>query len=135
MASDKRSGMQSNEGIIADTVNADVLAVGKGAQAVKYQINNQVQQEVLAQLDRVIDLICKASSDPGANEILTRDLSGIKTEVQKEAPDEGKIVSLLKGFSDKFTLVKNVFGNASDIIESMKSIASLLKIPLSLIAL
>ena len=133
MSIDKKSS-QPNEGIIANTVTADVLAVGKGASATKYQIDTQVQKDVIEKLDTVINLINTNSPDKASSKILVNDLAAIKTEVEKGQPDQEKVQTKLSSFGEKFLLVKNTLKDATDVIESVKTIASLLKIPLSFLA-
>jgi len=135
MPTGKQSSGGHNEGIIATNVSADVMAVGKGATATKYQIDSQTQKDVMAKLDAVIELINRNAADNASGKILTSDLAEVRTEVAKAEPDQDKVTLMLKSFGEKFTLVKGVLKNASEVVETVKTIASLLKIPLAFLAL
>ena len=128
---EKNDNAGENQGIVANRVTAEVLAVGEGATAVKYQLGSQQQADLLTRLDELIDLLQKNVSDETAGKIFTTELQQVKDEAAKAKPDRELIKSLLERFGEKFLLVKNTLKGAAEIIDSIKAIASVLKISLS----
>jgi len=123
-----------NEGIQADTVNADVLAVGRNATASKitYGTDNQAQlAQAVAQLVRALDAL---KLQVHAKEAIDEDLKNLRAAVEK-APSADRVGGILQNITGKLKMVGVILGQAAALSEPVTRIASLLKIPLHLLGL
>jgi len=123
---------QVNEGIIATTVNSDVLAVGQKAKATKNIGNDRERLQILELTTTIEDVLRKSRLDSGQLDILQQDVDFIKEILVDQAEPE-EAASALNRFMDKLKMVQGALGDSKKIFESIKSIVSLLKIPAKLL--
>jgi hypothetical protein len=133
MSDTPRERWNRNEGIQAKTVQAEVLAVGRGARAIKSVAAGDA--EALAQaIAQLREAIAGLGLQPAAREVLERDVSALAEDVQSGGTDGGKAESRLRGIADKLKMVGVVLGDVAALAEPVTKIAGLLRIPLSFLA-
>jgi len=125
-----------NKGISANTVSADVIAVGDQASAKKTLYPGYDHaREIRVAIDSLRKTIAAQISDPNAHSQLDLDLRLLEGLMEKDKVNPGKVQKVLTGLAGKLNHLKGYFSDAASIGEHIKTIAGLLKIPLSLIGL
>ena len=122
-----RSG--SNEGIQGD-VKAEVLAVGRGAQAVKVvqgPLDSEALESILGDMRAAIAAL---QLTPIAHETLNRDLGQLEEAVKTPKPDRDRIGGVLTNLAGKLKMVGVVLTDGLALGESFKKIAAMVHLPL-----
>jgi hypothetical protein len=119
-----------NEGIQANTVQADVLAAGRGARASKSGAPGDAEQLARA-VGQLREAIAGLGLQPAAREVLEQDVKGLADEARSGRPDERKAEIHLKGIADKLKMVGVVLSEVVGLAEPVTKIANLLRIPLT----
>jgi len=118
-----------NEGIQANTVQAEVLAVWRGAQATKY--STAADAEALSRAVGELHAAIAALALPApARQVLDQDVRALADVAGHEQPDPQAARGLLKGIADKLKMVGIVLTEAVGLAEPVGKIANLLRIPL-----
>jgi hypothetical protein len=130
MADNKSIHGSQNAGIQANIVQADVLAVGYGAQATKHSTagDPEALARAVAQLREAIDGL---ALQPAAREVLERDVHGLAAAASLERPDANKAQIHLEGIADKLKMVGVVLTEVVGLVDPATRIANLLRIPLA----
>lgn len=134
MSKKKKPASPVNEGIQANIVRADVLAVGSGAQASKISIDQGSSTafvEALSSLRSAIEARLPASEGRKELEAVLNKLDLIAS---KKAPAEDA-PGALQTFIEKLRKIGIVIAEVADIAEPLKRIASLLGMSLGAIGL
>jgi hypothetical protein len=124
-----------NEGIQANVVKADVLAVGRGAKAVKMVLADADRKEILAAVGNIHQELGKLNLDKSHLDDVKRHAEELeRTVTQKQAsPEEveGSLGMLIKKLKQLGVAVKEVAG----LISPIQTIAGLLHLSLSSLGL
>jgi hypothetical protein len=120
-----------NEGIQGN-VHADVLAVGRGAQATKHigGLWSDEMQKAITELRGGFDRI---GLEPAARKVLEDDVTGLVAATQRSDPDHQKAQQHLKGIADKLKMVGIMLSDVAALAEPVKKIAEIIRLPLSFI--
>jgi len=130
MTRNPRNHNAGNQGIQATNVQAEVLAVGQGAQAVKHAA--AADAEVLAKaVGQLRVAIAGLGLQPAARAVLERDVEGLAEATRSHRPDAPKAESHLKGMAEKLKMVGIVVKEVAGLAEPVSKIATLLRIPLT----
>ena len=134
MTRNPRNHNAGNQGIQATNVQAEVLAVGQGAQAVKHAA--AADAEVLAKaVGQLRVAIAGLGLQPAARAVLERDVEGLAEATRSHRPDVHpdvhKAESHLKGMAEKLKMVGIVVKEVAGLAEPVSKIATLLRIPLT----
>jgi len=120
----------SNEGIQANTVTADVLAVGRGAHAKKVVLGHDDQQQLIdavATLRRGIEGLQLSVAD---RQIVTADVAALE-RVTQEPQDPEQARGRMAGLLSTFKAVGVVVSDVATLIEPIRKILGLLHLGIS----
>ena len=107
-----------------------MLAVGQGAQAVKYAA--AADAEALAKaVGQLREAIAGLGLQPAARAVLERDVEGLAEATRSHRPDAPKAETHLKGMAEKLKMVGIVVKEVVGLAEPVSKIAALLRIPLT----
>jgi hypothetical protein len=119
----KTSGVSSNEGVIADTVTANALAVGKNATAQSFSSVDIAQfRSSVAELKQTIE---RLELPARAKATISENVSGLEAEAAKAAPDRSRVEGSLKSLSSTTKLLGEFVSNATIILGPVAKIAAL----------
>src|SRR3954452_15263078 len=110
-----KDGTSGNQGIQANTVTADVLAVGTHATAHKQVAIGATPQDFLnaiAQLHSALNYLALPTS---AEQVLSADIKELTAATTTPKPDNARIQSHLKGLSDKLKMVGIVMKDITEL--------------------
>jgi hypothetical protein len=120
----RKPGISANEGILADSVSAQVLAVGRNATAVQNLSSGDLAQfrSLITELKQAIEgLQLPEKAKVSVSEIV----SGLETEAAKAAPDRNRVEGALKSLSSSAKLLGEFVSNATIILGPIAKIAAL----------
>jgi hypothetical protein len=124
-----KSAKSINEGIQATTVKAEVLAVGRGATAIKQSA--AYEQALVASLDRLNAAVEALNLPPHARQALDDDLRGLRTIAEEGGTDQvDRAASTLQNFVGKLKVLGVVVSQAVGIAKPIFDLAELLRVPL-----
>jgi hypothetical protein len=124
---------QINQGIQANTVHADVIAVGPGAKAIKYSSGERELLEALNRLRAAVDTL---DLRPGVRARVDEDLGVLQEIAEKKGPDNpNRGAMTLRRLADELKTVGVVLSGAVSIAEPVRKIAELLRVPLHMLGL
>jgi hypothetical protein len=124
---------QVNEGIQATNVNAEVIAVGRGAKA--YKATSGDSQELTKAMDQLRAAIEALNLQPHAKAAITEDLTTLRTVAQANQPQPDRAGHALQSLAGKLKMVGVVLSEAVTLSEPVRRIAELLRVPLHLLGL
>ncbi len=119
----------SNEGIQGN-VQADVVAVGKGARAVKVVHGGLDRGALETLLTQVRAEIAALRLSPLEHQTLQQEVSRIQQEVEAPQPDRDRIGGLLTGLAAKLKMVGVVLTEGVGLGESLKKMSALVHLSL-----
>jgi hypothetical protein len=124
MTMSKDRDVTRNEGIIADSVHAQVLAVGSNATAVQAFSDNTMRefQSHVLELKQAIDSI---NIPKKAKDVISAQVNELERESHASAPDKGRVESLLKTLSSSAKMLSELVSSASVILGPIAKIAAL----------
>lgn len=135
MMSKDASGRETiNEGIQANTVQAEVMSVGRGAQATK-TVTALPTADLTQAVAGLQAALAQLVLQPQAKQVLDEDVGGLAKIAAAEKPDREQAKSHLKGISDKLRMGGIVLGDIASLAEPARRVAELLRVPLSYIGL
>jgi hypothetical protein len=117
-----------NRGIVAHTVSADVMAVGKGARATK-TVHAENDEALRAQVDALRAAIDALKLSSPQRKALEEDVAGL-SEAAGPKPESDKARTHLRSICDKLKMVGIATRDVVGLAESMRRIANMLQIPL-----
>ncbi len=131
--SDSKPVQQINEGIQATNVTADVLAVGRGAQAIKFSTGDTQQlAKAVEQLRAGLEAL---NLQPHAREAIKQDLGELQAATESKQPQADRAGRALESLSGKLKMVGIVLSEVISLSQPVRQIAGLLQIPLHLLGL
>jgi|SRR5271165_4931896 len=131
--SGRKPPKEVNEGIRANSVTADVLAVGRGAQATKYSAGNaQDLAKAIEQLRAGLECL---NLQPQAKEAIKEDLVELNAAAESKQPQADRAGRALQSLSGKLKMVGVVLSEVVSLSEPIRQIAGLLQIPLHMLGL
>lgn len=113
-----------NEGIQANSVRADVLAVGHGARAVKTTAAEGELVKAVADLQRAIDALQVRQTVAG-------ELTAVVAAAAAPQPKAEEVGTAVAGLVDKLKRAGMVVGEMAAMIDPLTKIASVLRLPLA----
>jgi len=125
-----RKPSSGNQGIQANTVTAEVMAVGYRAQATKTvtAADRDSLARAISQLGETIDRLGLA---PAPRALLEKEVKGLTEAASGPTPDPAKAKSHLEGIVEKLGMVGTIVKDVAGLVEPMSKIAGLLHIPLA----
>lgn len=128
----KRPRHSVNQGIQANTVRADVLAVGDGARAAKY--TGAADVALAEAIEHLREAISQLSLDPAASRAIEQDLRQLPAAASDPASVQ-QATSALSGVVAKIQSAGVAISEVVRLGEAVTGVATLLKVPLALIGL
>jgi hypothetical protein len=135
MAEKRQLGATGNQGIQANKVTAEVLAVGVRATAHKEVTKEATPQELLQAVAQLRNAFEGLTLPVPAKQVLADDIKALTAATSTAKPDSANIQSHLKSLSDKLKMVGLVMKDVTQLWEPAKKIAELAMIPLHLVGL
>jgi hypothetical protein len=129
----KKQPKQVIEGIQANTVTAEVLAVGRGAQASKYSAGNA--QDLAKAIENLRAGLEGLNLQPQAKEAIKEDLGELHAAAEGKQPQSDRAGRALQNLSGKLKMVGVVLSEVVSLSEPIRQIAGLLHIPLHILGL
>ncbi|MDD9943679.1 MAG: hypothetical protein OXU20_21740 [Myxococcales bacterium] len=130
----KRSSV--NEGIQANSVSADVLAVGRGARATQHvTLDATLRVSLVNQVEQLDGALRNAVPGQPAREVLAEDVAALKTAIERPEPDRQGATRALESLHDKLKMVGVVLADTAELIGPVKAIASALQLTLRFLGL
>jgi len=120
-----RPQASANEGIQADNVTADVMAVGHGAQAIKTVYGALEQQRMLSEIAALRRGLDALGLDPNARAVVEEDVSKLEEASKKEKPDPAEVEGLLQSIAGKLKMVGVILAETLALNQPLKQIAAL----------
>lgn len=131
--SDSKPVKQVNEGIQATNVTADVLAVGRGAQATKYSSGDA--QQLAKAVEQLRAGLEGLNLQPHAKEAIKEDLAELHAATESKQPQADRAGRALQSLLGKLKMVGVVLSEVVSLSGPVRQIAGLLQIPLHLLGL
>jgi hypothetical protein len=138
MGETRKPDAAGNQGIQANTVTADVLAVGMNAMAHKQVAVGATPEAFLQAITQFRSALEGLMLPTPAKQVLAADVEALTAASSASKSDNAKIQSHLKGLSDKrdkLKMVGIVMKDVAELWEPAKKIAELAMIPLHLVGL
>ena len=123
-----------NRGIQAETVTADVLAVGDNAYAVKH-VTNTLNDEFLKVISDFRKAINELNLDRNAQAAVEEDIRKLESAAKKEKVEKAEIGGILQSISGKLKMVGVVLTETASLVEPVKKVASFLGTTVKLLGL
>lgn len=125
----------ANEGIQANVVKAEVLAVGRGAKAVKTVLAESDRQEILTAVHSLQQELGKLKLDKPHLEAILQHAEELKSSAAQKQPSPEKVQGSLGMLITKLKQVGVVVKEVSGLISPIQTIAGLLHLSLSSLGL
>jgi hypothetical protein len=122
-----------NEGIQADSVRADVIAVGRGARASKR--TGDTSREVTIAVDQLRSAVEALNLPPHAQAAIHDDLRALHAVAESGAAEPERAGHALQGIAGKLKMIGVVISEVVALSEPVRKIAELLRIPLQMVGL
>lgn len=133
MSRGKAPRAQVNEGIQANTVTADVLAVGRGATATKNISGSS--PDVMKAIGELRTAIEALNLQPHAKAAIDEDLRTIDAAAQASPPEPERGGHALQNLAGKLKMVGIVLAEVVALSEPARKIAEMLQVPLRALGL
>lgn len=128
-----RTPKQINQGIQANTVNADVVAVGTGARAIKY--SNASDHDLLDAVDQLRAAIAGLNLRSDVKARVGEDLETLRQIAEKKLPDDNRGTISLYRVAGQLKSAGVATHQAVNLAEPVRKIAGLLRVPLDMLGL
>lgn len=128
MSKRKKSGGKTViEGIQAETVQADVMAVGRGAKASKVVMGGDVDKQKLAKaFEELRQALNSLNLNATQQQLVEDDVHKLEEVTQKQPPDAQEAGSLLKSIVDKIKMAGIVLTEAVAFANAVRKLTELL---------
>lgn len=133
MSHKKPRQAQVNEGIQANNVSAEVIAVGRGAKA--HKSTSGSSQDLTKAIDQIRSALQALNLQPHAKAVISDDLATLHTIAQSNQPDPERARHALQSLAGKLKMVGVVLSEAVALSEPVRKVAELLRIPLHMLGL
>jgi hypothetical protein len=120
----RKSDASGNQGIIADTVSAQVMAVGKNATAIQNLSSGDLSQ-FRASLQELKTAIEGIALPEKAKASISEDVNGLEAEAAKATPDRGRVEGALRSLASSAQLLGEFVSNAGTILAPIAKIAAI----------
>lgn len=113
-----------NEGIVANTVSAEVIAVGRNSTATQTRSSIDIHQfrSTVGELRAALDAQKLPENTRSA---LSEHVSQLEQEADKPSPDRGRVEGALKALSSSVKMLGEFVSNATVILGPITKIAGL----------
>ena|SRR5215471_10069050 len=125
----------SNEGIQANVVNADVLAVGRGAKAVKVVLSESDRQDLLTAVGEIRRELEALKLEKAHAEEVQRHAEELEHAATKKDASPAEVKSVLSGLLEKLKQAGVVVKEVAGLVSPIQTIAGLLHLTLSSLSL
>jgi hypothetical protein len=133
MKKERRSA--SNEGIQANVVNADVLAVGRGAHAIKMVLAEADRKQILEAVGQIHQELEHLNLSKPEVDVLKGHAEDLKQTVIKEDANPKEVEGALGKFIERLKQVGVVVKETAGLVAPIHTIASLLHLSLTSLGL
>ena len=123
-----RARSAANEGIHANTVTADVLAVGRGARAEKTVIANGDQRALLDAIAALRAGIDRLQLPAAVTRPIAEDVAALERESQQKASSPEAAAGRITSIMTKLKAAGVVISDVATLVEPIGKIVSLLRI-------
>jgi septation ring formation regulator EzrA len=119
-----RKPIEGNEGIIAKTVQSEVLAVGQNATAIQNRSSLDSRQ-FCASVSELRKLVEDLNVSNDSKRALLEHVTGLEEETKKSTPDRSRVEGALKGLASSVRMLSEFVSNASVILGPIGKIAAM----------
>lgn len=130
-----RRSTSTNEGIQADTVTADVLAVGRGAKAVKTVHGNADSEKLLAAVRSLRSQLDNLPLTKSQRDDLDQHAQTLEHVASSKPANSPEAQSAFAKFLDKLKDVGVVVKETAELVAPIKTIAGLVHLSLAVLGL
>lgn len=123
-----RQAQTINQGIQAQNVTAEVMAVGKGATATK--VAGAGTEELPRLLEELRGGLARLPLSPPAKQALEEDVAKLDKAATSNAPAPERVGGILESLAGKLKMVGVIVGEAAEIAAPIAKIAGLFGLPL-----
>ncbi len=131
----RQRGASGNEGIQANTVTADVIAVGRGARATKTVLADGDRKQLLEALGKIQTEVDKLNLDAAQRDEIKQHAAQVERTLTVKQPDPVAAQGALQKFVGKLKTVGVIVNDAAGLVAPLHTIAGLLHLSLSAIGL
>jgi hypothetical protein len=131
----KKRWQGANEGIQANVVKADVLAVGRGAQAIKSVLSDSDRKDLVGAVAQLTQQVKSLNLDKVQVEELSKHAHEIERAVAKPRVDPKEVQSAMGKFLDHLKQVGVALKEVAGFVAPIETMAKLLHISLSSLGL
>jgi hypothetical protein len=131
----RKSSPGGNEGIQANVVKADVLAVGRGARAVKTVLASSDQKELLAAVAKLNQHLQSLAIDKAQLQELSKHTEQIREAVSKPQVDSTEVQGAAAKFVQRLKEVGVAVKEMAGFVAPLRTIGGLLHISLTTLGL
>ena len=124
-----------NEGIQADSVSAEVLAVGRNAKATKIVKSAADSQKLLDALSELRQGLESLNLNAPAAAAVQEDVTTLENTIKQDQPDKPEVESILRGIAGKLKMVGIVLSEVIALSSPVSKIAAILSLSLKSIGL
>jgi hypothetical protein len=124
-----------NEGIQANTVTADVIAVGRGAQAHKTVLAENDRRKLVEAVDKIRHELDNLNLDALHRDEIKQHASDIEHAVTAKQTDPKEVEGALGRFVDKLKTFGVVLKDAAELVAPLHTIAGLFHVSLASLGL
>ena len=127
----RKNRSASNEGIQANVVNADALAVGRGAKAVKVVFSESDREDILTAVSEIRRELEALKLGKAHSDDLQRHADELEHAATKKDASPAEVKSLLSGLLEKLKQAGVVVKEVAGLVSPIQTIAGLLHLTLS----
>ncbi|MET4040542.1 hypothetical protein [Bradyrhizobium sp. RT6a] len=120
----RKSDASGNQGIIADTVSAQVMAVGTNATAIQSLSSGELAQ-FRASLQELKTTIEGIGLPEQAKASISEHVKGLEAEAAKANPDRGRVEGALRSLASSAKLLGEFVSNAGTVLAPIAKIAAI----------
>ncbi|MEH2488920.1 hypothetical protein [Bradyrhizobium sp. AZCC 2230] len=113
-----------NEGIVAESVSAQVMAVGRNARA-SQAVSSGDLAEFRASLEELKAAIGKLALPDGARASVSGHVAELEAEAAKASPDRGRVEGALRSLAASTKLIGEFVSNAGTVLGPIAKLATL----------
>lgn len=130
-----RKDGSANQGIVADTVKADVLAVGTNARAVKTVQAAGDASVIVAAIDELRSAVAALALPERTEKQLAVEIDAMHKAAGAPTPDRDAIEAALKSFTTKTNMVADLTSSGTKLVTAITGVAGAIGIGLKALGL
>ncbi len=127
----RKNHSTSNEGIQANVVKADVLAVGRGAQAVKMVLRESDREDILTAVGEIRRELGALKLEKAYEEEVQRHAQELERAATKKNASPAEVKGALGGLLEKLKQAGVIVSEVAGLVSPIQTIAGLLHLTLS----